>query len=166
MSGLKLFNTKGGVTEVAPRLAEVEADMQGLIEAHMEMMLGVRFLASEYNTGPVHGGRIDSLGIDENGARSSWSTSAAWTQTCRLNTGGVSAGQCPCGEGFVESAMEASRDLSALSVPLVGELAAMDDPYRLIDPAGQLVEAAGAFLRDLQGAGRSAATARSYSRRA
>ncbi|AWN25008.1 DUF5655 domain-containing protein [Streptomyces nigrescens] len=34
----------------------------------METMLGVRFLASEYSTGPVHGGRIDSLGIDENGA--------------------------------------------------------------------------------------------------
>lgn len=69
MSGLKLFyTTDGGVTEVAPRLAEVEADVQDLIEAHMETMLGVRFLASEYSTGPVHGGRIDSLGIDENNA--------------------------------------------------------------------------------------------------
>ncbi|MFJ6752142.1 DUF5655 domain-containing protein [Streptomyces sp. NPDC091266] len=68
MSGLKLFNTKGGVTEVVPHLAEFEADVQGLIEAHMETMLGARFLASEYSTGPVHGGRIDSLGIDENGA--------------------------------------------------------------------------------------------------
>ncbi|MFB6987916.1 DUF5655 domain-containing protein [Streptomyces sp. NPDC056178] len=69
MSRLKLFNTtKGGMTEVTPRLAEVEADVQGLIESHMETMLGVRFLASEYSTGPVHGGRIDSLGIDENGA--------------------------------------------------------------------------------------------------
>lgn len=26
------------------------------------------FLASEYGTGPVHGGRIDSLGLDENGS--------------------------------------------------------------------------------------------------
>ncbi|MEU5398266.1 hypothetical protein ABZ348_03085 [Streptomyces sp. NPDC005963] len=34
----------------------------------MEIMLGVRFLPSEYSTGPVHGGRIDSLGLDENGA--------------------------------------------------------------------------------------------------
>ncbi|MFJ5546657.1 DUF5655 domain-containing protein [Streptomyces sp. NPDC093225] len=68
MSGLKLFNTRSGVTEVAPQLAEVEADVQDLVEAHMETMLGVRFLASEYSTGPVHGGRIDSLGIDENGA--------------------------------------------------------------------------------------------------
>jgi len=30
-------------------------------------LLGVRFLASEYSTGPVHRGRIDSLGLDENG---------------------------------------------------------------------------------------------------
>ncbi|WP_192583562.1 DUF5655 domain-containing protein [Streptomyces albicerus] len=69
MSGLKLFHTtNSGVTEVAPRLAEVEADVQSLIEAHMETMLGVRFLASEYVIDCVDGGRIDSLGLDENGA--------------------------------------------------------------------------------------------------
>jgi RecB family endonuclease NucS len=69
VSGLKLFRmTKSGATEVMPRLAEVEADVQGLVEAHMEALLGVRFLASEYGTGPVHGGRIDSLGLDENGS--------------------------------------------------------------------------------------------------
>ncbi|MFI0743032.1 DUF5655 domain-containing protein [Streptomyces sp. NPDC021100] len=68
MSGLKLFDTKDGVTEVASRLAEAEADVQDLVEANLEAMLGVRFLASEYSTGPVHGGRIDTLGIDENGA--------------------------------------------------------------------------------------------------
>ncbi|MFD5656164.1 DUF5655 domain-containing protein [Streptomyces hirsutus] len=71
MSGLKLFRmdtTNGGVNTDTPRLAEVEADVQGLVEAHMETLLGVRFLASEYSTGPVHGGRIDSLGLDENGS--------------------------------------------------------------------------------------------------
>ncbi|MEU4174701.1 DUF5655 domain-containing protein [Streptomyces sp. NPDC026589] len=71
MSGLKLFrtdSTDGGMTEVMPRLAEVEADVQGLVEAHMETLLGVTFLASEYGTGRVHGGRIDSLGLDENGS--------------------------------------------------------------------------------------------------
>ncbi|MEU9069968.1 MULTISPECIES: DUF5655 domain-containing protein [Streptomyces] len=71
MVGVKLFRTdatKGGATEVTPRLAEVEADVQGLVERHMETLLGVRFLASEYSTGPVHGGRIDSLGLDENGS--------------------------------------------------------------------------------------------------
>lgn len=69
MSGLKLFHTTtSGAVEVASRLAETEADVQGMVEAHMEMLLGVRFLASEYGTGPVHGGRIDSLGLDENGS--------------------------------------------------------------------------------------------------
>lgn len=71
MSGLKLFRTdatNGGVTEVVPRLAEVETDVQRLVETHMETLVGVRFLASEYSTGPVHGGRIDSLGLDENGS--------------------------------------------------------------------------------------------------
>ncbi|MEU6450696.1 DUF5655 domain-containing protein [Streptomyces sp. NPDC046979] len=71
MSGLKLFRadtTNSGMTEVMPRLAEIEADVQGLVERHMETLLGVRFLVSEYSTGPVHGGRIDSLGLDENGS--------------------------------------------------------------------------------------------------
>ncbi|MFI1176688.1 DUF5655 domain-containing protein [Streptomyces melanogenes] len=69
MSGLKFFHrTKSGMTEVMPRLAEAEAEVQGFVEAHMEAVLGVRFLASEYSTGPAHGGRVDSLGLDENGA--------------------------------------------------------------------------------------------------
>ncbi len=49
MPGLKLFNNvKGDITEATPRLAEVEADVQDLVEAPMEAMLGVTFLASEY----------------------------------------------------------------------------------------------------------------------
>ncbi|TCR23050.1 DUF5655 domain-containing protein [Streptomyces sp. BK205] len=69
MSGLKLFHTtKSGVAEVAPRLADVEADVQRIVEANMETMLGVTFLASEYVIDCVDGGRIDSLGVDENGA--------------------------------------------------------------------------------------------------
>jgi predicted transport protein len=58
----------GRVTEIAPLAVGRERDLQELLEANMPAMLGVRFLASEYGTGPVHGGRIDSLGIDENGA--------------------------------------------------------------------------------------------------
>ncbi|MFH8706561.1 DUF5655 domain-containing protein [Streptomyces rubrogriseus] len=68
MPDLKLYSTKGGVTEVAPRLADAEADVQSIVQGNMEKLLGIRFLASEYSTGPVHGGRIDSLGLDENGA--------------------------------------------------------------------------------------------------
>jgi len=67
-STLALAQDELDAREVAPRLAEFEAEVQGLIEAHMETLLGVRFLASEYATGPVHGGRIDSLGLDENGS--------------------------------------------------------------------------------------------------
>jgi site-specific recombinase XerD len=60
---------------------------------------------------------------------------------------------------------EQARDLSGLVVPLAGWLQATGDPwqpYRLIDPAGEPVEAVSAYFRDLQAADRSAATMRSY----
>ena len=36
------------------------------MEQHLESFLGVRFLATEYVTGRAHGGRIDTLGLDDN----------------------------------------------------------------------------------------------------
>jgi RecB family endonuclease NucS len=67
--GLKLFHIgAGNAVEIAARAAVRERHLQDLVEANMESLLGVRFLASEYNTGPQHGGRTDSLGIDENGS--------------------------------------------------------------------------------------------------
>ena len=60
---------------------------------------------------------------------------------------------------------ETSRDLSALVVPQAGRVVATDDvwePYRLVGADGVVVESVAAYLRDLQAAGRSAATARSY----
>lgn len=60
---------------------------------------------------------------------------------------------------------ESSRDLAAMVVPQVGRLVATADPwepYRLIDADGAVVEAVSAWFGDLQAAGRSAATARSY----
>ncbi|WP_406133177.1 transporter [Streptomyces zaomyceticus] len=56
----------GKATEVPGAAVGVEVELQRLIEANMEAMLGIRFLATEYRTGH-HGGRIDSLGLDENG---------------------------------------------------------------------------------------------------
>jgi predicted transport protein len=44
----------------------LEKSLQTLIEQHLETFLGVRFLATEYYTGRVHKGFIDTLGIDEN----------------------------------------------------------------------------------------------------
>lgn len=46
----------------------IEKTLQTLIEKHLEVFLGVRFLATEHPTGKTHGGRIDTLGIDENGS--------------------------------------------------------------------------------------------------
>ena len=68
MSDIKLFRYDAkGAQELAGVSALVERQLQRLIEAQMETFLGVRFLASEYSTGKTHKGRIDSLGLDENG---------------------------------------------------------------------------------------------------
>jgi len=45
----------------------IEKSLQAFIESHLNDLLGVRFLETEYSTGKTHGGRIDTLGIDENG---------------------------------------------------------------------------------------------------
>lgn len=44
----------------------VEKSLQTLLETYLEAFLEVRFLASEYSTGKTHGGRIDTLGLDDN----------------------------------------------------------------------------------------------------
>lgn len=68
MSDIKLFHYDAKcATELAGVSALVEKQLQQLIEAQMETFLGVRFLATEYSTGKTHKGRIDSLGLDENG---------------------------------------------------------------------------------------------------
>ncbi|MDF2466417.1 MAG: hypothetical protein K0Q43_4652 [Ramlibacter sp.] len=68
MSDIQLFRLSGGKAfELATRAAPLEKTLQRLIESQMETLLGVRFLASEYATGKTHKGRIDSLGLDENG---------------------------------------------------------------------------------------------------
>jgi predicted transport protein len=53
------------VSELAGAAVQVEKSLQKLFEANLEALLGIRFLASEHSTGPVHGGRIDTLGVDE-----------------------------------------------------------------------------------------------------
>jgi site-specific recombinase XerD len=60
---------------------------------------------------------------------------------------------------------EPSRDLVAMVVPQVGRLAETGDaydPYRLVDRDGAVVQAVTEYFRDLQAAGRSTATLRSY----
>jgi len=68
MSDIKLFRTDGdAVIQLEGRSVALEKSLQTLIEKHLDVFLGVRFLASEYSTGKTHGGRVDTLGIDENG---------------------------------------------------------------------------------------------------
>ncbi len=66
MSDIKIFQTDGHVEELPGASVAVEKSLQTLLERNLEIFLGVRFLDSEYSTGVVHGGRIDTLGIDEN----------------------------------------------------------------------------------------------------
>ncbi|MDH5300505.1 MAG: DUF5655 domain-containing protein [Gammaproteobacteria bacterium] len=68
MSDIKLFRTDAkGVVELPSQSMALERSLQSLMEKNLEALLGVRFLASEYSTGAKHKGRIDTLGIDENG---------------------------------------------------------------------------------------------------
>ncbi|AVS79652.1 DUF91 domain-containing protein [Paracidovorax avenae] len=67
MSDIKLFRIASGkAAELQGAASDLEKPMQNLIEANLDTFLGIRFLASEYSTGKTHGGRIDSLGLDEN----------------------------------------------------------------------------------------------------
>lgn len=67
MTDIKLFTFKGKVaTEIDGTASALEKSLQHLIEYNLDTVLGIRLLASEYSTGPKHGGRIDTLGIDEN----------------------------------------------------------------------------------------------------
>ncbi len=69
MSDIKLFRLGvGGVQELGGESVAVEKSLQTLMERNLEPLLGVRFLASEFRTGKTHGGRIDTLGMDENGS--------------------------------------------------------------------------------------------------
>ena len=68
MGDLKLFRLLGGkADEVSVGPVGLEKSLQTLIENNLETLLGIRFLATEHSTGKKHGGRIDTLGIDENG---------------------------------------------------------------------------------------------------
>ena len=67
MSDIKLFHiAKNKITELEGKSVSVEKSLQILIENHLEDFLGIKFLVTEYSTGVKHGGRIDTLGVDEN----------------------------------------------------------------------------------------------------
>lgn len=68
MSDIKIFKIQNQtVNEIKGTSVALEKSLQDLMEKNLEEILGIRFLATEYTTGKTHSGRIDSLGIDENG---------------------------------------------------------------------------------------------------
>jgi predicted transport protein len=46
----------------------LEKGLQAFVEKNLETLFGVRFVASEFSTGGKHRGRIDTLGLDEDGS--------------------------------------------------------------------------------------------------
>ncbi|MFD0624280.1 DUF5655 domain-containing protein [Streptomyces sanglieri] len=70
MAELMMFrrDADGRDVELSSSTVPLEVELQRRVEASLQQMLGVSFLASEYPTGPWHRGRIDTLGLDENGS--------------------------------------------------------------------------------------------------
>jgi len=67
LADIKLFRIENtAVTELPAESVAIEKSLQTLLENHLQEFLDVRFLASEYATGKTHGGRIDTLGLDDN----------------------------------------------------------------------------------------------------
>jgi predicted transport protein len=66
MSDIKLFRVGAEVEELVGSSVTIEKVLQTLLEEKLETFLGVRFVVSEHPTGKTHGGRVDTLGIDEN----------------------------------------------------------------------------------------------------
>lgn len=67
LADIKLFQIHSdSARELRAESVDIEKSLQSLMEQHLESFLGVRFVATEYATGKVHGGRIDTLGLDDN----------------------------------------------------------------------------------------------------
>lgn len=53
------------VSRIKPTEFELEKDLQNLVEQNLETFFNCRFVASEFSTGNIHSGRIDTLAISE-----------------------------------------------------------------------------------------------------
>jgi predicted transport protein len=55
-------------SQIKPTSFENERELQRLFENNLETLMGVRFIATEFTTGERHRGRIDTLGLDQDGS--------------------------------------------------------------------------------------------------
>ncbi|MCK4635777.1 MAG: hypothetical protein KAT32_02845 [Candidatus Moranbacteria bacterium] len=64
---MAIFSIKNNLAkQLKKKNFQNEKELQSFVEQNMENLFGIRFLASEFTTSKQHGGRIDSLGLDEN----------------------------------------------------------------------------------------------------
>jgi predicted transport protein len=65
---MPVFQTRASkAVQLEPVPFASERELQRYFEDNLEELLGVRFIATEVGTGEKHGGRIDTLGLDEEG---------------------------------------------------------------------------------------------------
>lgn len=67
---MPIFRVADGVAtrlQAQTGFIRLEKGLQGFVEHNLEMLFGVRFVASEFSTGAKHRGRIDTLGLDGDG---------------------------------------------------------------------------------------------------
>lgn len=65
---MPLYQVKQQKTfQIKPDSFKNERELQNLFEANLEELLGVRYVASEFTTGDRQRGRIDTLGVDQDG---------------------------------------------------------------------------------------------------
>lgn len=62
------INAESTVNQIKPTSFQSEKQLQKLFEANLQKLLGVRFIASEFFTGDRQKGRIDTLGLDQDGS--------------------------------------------------------------------------------------------------
>lgn len=60
--------TGGKATQILPLPGQKEKDVQDIVESNLEAIFAVRFVYHEFPTGAKHRGRIDTLGLDEDGS--------------------------------------------------------------------------------------------------
>lgn len=68
---MPVFRIKGGKAErLEPVIGfpKLEKGLQAFVEGNLDTLFGVRFVAHEFSTGGRHHGRIDTLGLDGDGA--------------------------------------------------------------------------------------------------
>jgi RecB family endonuclease NucS len=56
---------KGKARRVRLSEFKLEKDLQKLVESNLETIFNCRFVATEFSTGNIHSGRIDTLALSE-----------------------------------------------------------------------------------------------------